>query len=80
MYPIPIKGHPFGGSHSCVTIDGKIKLGPAMIPSLSYEEYDKTISLEEIEQKYGLILKANPDFYKALIDIEMPLLEVSRMV
>ena len=51
-----------------------------MIPSLSYEEYDKPITLEEIEQKYGYILKANPDFYKALIDIEMPLLEVSRMV
>jgi L-2-hydroxyglutarate oxidase LhgO len=41
VYSVPIKGHPFGGSHSCVTIDGKIKLGPAMIPCLNYEEYEK---------------------------------------
>lgn len=76
VYPIPIKGHPFGGSHSCVNVDGKIKLGPAMIPCLNNEEYETPVSLKEIEEKYGILLKANPEFYKALIDIEIPLLEI----
>jgi L-2-hydroxyglutarate oxidase LhgO len=76
VYPIPIKGHPFGGSHSCVTVNGKIKLGPAMIPCLKYENYETPVNVEEIEKKYSEIFKANPEFHKALIEIEIPLLEV----
>jgi len=67
VYPIPIKGHPFGGSHSCVTVDGKIKLGPAMIPCLNYEEYETPVIMKEIETKYGFFFKANTELYKALI-------------
>jgi hypothetical protein len=55
-YPLPIKGHPFGGSHSCVTLEGKIKLGPAMLPSLNYEDYDSSCSIFDIEKKYGELL------------------------
>jgi L-2-hydroxyglutarate oxidase LhgO len=67
VYPIPIKGHPFGGSHSCVTVDGKIKLGPAMIPCLNYEEYETPVIMKEIETKYVFFFKANTELYKALI-------------
>jgi L-2-hydroxyglutarate oxidase LhgO len=66
VYPIPIKGHPFGGSHSCVTVDGKIKLGPSMIPCLNYEEYETSISMIEIKKKHEQIFKGNPNFCKAL--------------
>jgi hypothetical protein len=50
-----------------VTVDGKIKLGPAMIPCLNYEEYETPVIMKEIVKKYGFLFKANPEFYKALI-------------
>ena len=80
MYPIPIKGHPFGGSHSCATIDGKVKLGPAMIPSLNYEDYESSVDKAQLDEKYGFIFKANPNFYQALVDLEIPLLDLTRMI
>ncbi len=50
-----------------MTVDGKIKLGPAMIPCLNYEEYETPVIMKEIVKKYGFLFKANPEFYKALI-------------
>lgn len=66
VYPVPIKGHPFGGSHSSVSIDGRIKLGPVMIPTINYEDYEGPTDIFDIMNKYGLIFEANPDFFKAL--------------
>ena len=39
VYPVPIKGAPFLGVHSTLTIDGRIKVGPTVAPAFSIENY-----------------------------------------
>ena len=40
VYPVPIKGAPFLGVHSTLTIDGRIKIGPTVAPAFSMENYN----------------------------------------
>ena len=49
VYPVPIKGAPFLGVHSTITIDGKIKVGPTVSPAFSMENYTglENIKIEE---------------------------------
>ena len=39
VYPVPMKGAPFLGVHSTLTMDGKVKVGPTVAPAFSLENY-----------------------------------------
>ncbi|TNV78279.1 hypothetical protein FGO68_gene4483 [Halteria grandinella] len=39
VYPVPIRGAPFLGVHSTLTVDGYVKMGPTVAPAFSLENY-----------------------------------------
>ncbi len=47
-----------------------------MIPTINYEDYEGPSYISDIMKKYRFIFEANPDYFKALQDIEIPLLDV----
>ncbi len=66
VYPVPLIGTALGGSHSSVTLDGRIKLGPAMIPCHAFEDYDGQFVEDEKSLSFREILESlkNSDVHK----------------
>ncbi len=56
VYPVPMKGAPFLGVHSTLTIDGRVKVGPTVAPAFSLENYH---GLENIDVAQALRIIGN---------------------
>ncbi len=82
-----MKGAPFLGVHSTLTMDGKVKVGPTVAPAFSLENYH---GLENIEYSQALRILENytrmlfsSDQRKliwAFLTQEMPKLSINRIV
>jgi L-2-hydroxyglutarate oxidase LhgO len=57
VYPVPLKGTSLGGSHSSLTLDRKIKIGPAMIPCEAFEDYGDNVVDENERIRFKSILE-----------------------
>ncbi len=76
IYPVPNLANPFLGIHFTVTVDGKIKIGPAAVPAFWRENYDgwHRFKLEELLEtlyRQFLFLSLNSFGYRDLVFSEI---------
>ena len=87
VYPVPMKGAPFLGVHSTLTIDGRIKVGPTVAPVFSLENYHGLQNLEfsqvaRILENYSRMLFSSEQrkLMWAFMTQEMPKLSINRII
>lgn len=87
VYPVPLKGAPFLGVHSTLTIDGKMKVGPTVAPAFSLENYHGLQNIEigqalRILENYTRLLFSTEQrkLIWAFLTQEMPKMSIKRIV